>query len=351
MTVMSNSAAPSSAPTAPKRGLLAHPEDLHCVVFDLVLKVSYLAAFTIWLKWDAIPSLAATGTAGKVFFGLAAALMLGWCNGINVGVNFHNHAHRKIFTKPWLNSWFGRFWTISGGWPAYLWQHSHVVVHHVHLLHEQDWTIMRRKADGTFENIYKYSVLHWPWRYVRGLLKDVETGRYGPIGGRMAAEAAFFFLVFAIPFVVDWRMGLMLWLLPAFLGNAMVMGPGMYAQHVDCVPKSKQHPYTHSNTFVNSFFNLTMFNIGYHIEHHDHPMVHWSDLPALHAQLKDEEVAAGAHVVPYGYYRSGQLLCQATFSTKAAEAWKIQHPDYLRKTPAEAASAAVAPPVAPAVSR
>lgn len=336
-----------------KKPWLAHPEDLHCVVFDLALKAAYLAAFAIWLRWDDVPSLAATGGAGKVAFGLGAALMLGWCSGINVGVNFHNHAHRKVFTRPFLNTWFGRFWTISGGWPAYLWQHSHVVVHHVHLLHAEDWTLMRRRPDGRFENIYKYCLLHWPWRYVAGLLKDVRSGRYGPIGRRMAGEAAFFFVVFAIPFVVDWRMGLMLWLLPAFLANAMVMGPGMYAQHADCVPKSPERPYSHSNTFVNRFFNLTMFNIGFHIEHHDHPMVHWSELPKLHATMKDELVAAGAHVSPWGYYRSGQLLCRATFHERSAEIWRTQHPDYVRRAPSTAAADAAAPaaPARPAAVR
>jgi fatty acid desaturase len=119
----------------------------------------------------------------------------------------------------------------------------------------------------------------------------------------------------------------------------------MYAQHADCVPKSKALPYSHSNTFINKFFNLTMFNIGYHIEHHDHPMTHWSDLPSLHAQMKPELVAAGAHVVPYGYYRSGQLLCRATFNPADAERWRFQHPDY-RRDPSDARHTPPAPPVA-----
>jgi fatty acid desaturase len=350
----SAAASPAPSPAAPHkvRPWLAHPEDVHCVVFDVVLKLSYLAAFAIWLKWDDVATLAATGGWGKTAFTLAAALMLGWCSGINVGVNFHNHTHVKVFTRPWLSRWFGRLWTLSGGWPASFWQHSHVTIHHAHLLDpEIDWTLMRRGKDGRFENIYRYSLLHWPFRYAVGLWRDFRGGRWGPIGGEATKELLIFLALYSIPFWIDWRMGLALWLFPSWLANAMVMGPGMYAQHADCERKSPAKPYGHSNTFTSKFFNLSMFNIGFHVEHHDHPMVHWSELPRLHEKMKSDLAEGGAHVVPYGYYRAGQLLCRATFSKGAGEAWRAQHPDFVPTRPAaeKPARPAVEPaPKAPA---
>jgi fatty acid desaturase len=335
------STAASAAAPAAKKPWLAHPEDVHCVLFDVLLKAGYVAAFAAWLNWERVPALAGSGEWGRTAFMLAAALMLGWCSGINVGVNFHNHAHRRVFTREWLNVWFGRFWTLSGGWPSYFWQHSHVVVHHAHLLDPAvDWTLMKRRKDGSFENIYVYSILSWPWRYAVGLWRDYSSGRWGPIGGTALKEFLIFLALYSVPFWIDWRMGLGLWLLPSWLANAMVMAPGMYAQHADCVRKSADKPYSHSTTFLNPFFNLSMFNIGYHIEHHDHPMTHWSDLPKLHERMKPELIAAGAHVTDLGYYRAGQLLCQGTFLRSALERWRRQHPDYVRKTAAAAAAAA-----------
>jgi hypothetical protein len=60
-------------------------------------------------------------------------------------------------------------------------------------------------------------------------------------------------------------------------------------------------------------------------------------------------IDAGAHVVPIGYYRAGQLLCRATFSDGARQAWEAQHPDYV-KTANEAPTSTPASSGAPSSS-
>jgi fatty acid desaturase len=82
----------------------------------------------------------------------------------------------------------------------------------------------------------------------------------------------------------------------------------MYVQHAGCVPKTLAKPVSHSTVFVSNLFNLTMFNIGFHSEHHDHPRVHWSELPELHQRLKQDLIAGEAHVVPFGNYHAAFLL-------------------------------------------
>ncbi len=165
------------------------------------------------------------------------------------------------------------------------------------------------------------------------LWRDFRGGRAGAISGRQALrELLIFAALWSIPFFVDPILALGLWLLPQWLANAAVIAPGMYAQHAGCVPKSASRPYGHSNTYLSRFFNLTMFNIGYHIEHHDHPLVHWSALPALHERLKGDLIEKGAHVLPFGYYRAGQLLYRAPFASSARARFEQQHPDYVKKT-------------------
>jgi fatty acid desaturase len=289
-----------------KHWLFRHPQDFHCAFYNLLVLVCYGAAFWLWLD----PELAHIDSLwDRVAFTLGAGFLLGWISGINVGVNFHNHAHRPIFHSEFLNRWFGRVWAFNGGWPAFYWYHAHVVVHHSTLLSDVDWTMPHRRKDGRFENIYLYVLLHWPWRYIPHLYRDFKNKRGGEwVTHKALKELGFFLVLWSIPFVIDPVMGLCLWLFPHWIGNNVVMGSGMYVQHAGCVPKSGAYPYSHSNSFESKFFNLTMFNIGYHIVHHDYERVHWSVLPNFHERMKKRLIAGGAHVVPYGYYHAAHVL-------------------------------------------
>jgi len=70
-----------------------------------------------------------------------------------------------------------------------------------------------------------------------------------------------------------------------------------------------------------------MFNIGFHLEHHEYPRVHWSELPELHQHLKQVLVDGGAHVVPYGNYHAAFLLAGDDDRQKRFDA---QDPRYIK---------------------
>jgi beta-carotene hydroxylase len=296
--------AQSPAPAAISRWrVLADPQDRHCVIFHVACLAAYVCAF--WLYEH--PQLAGiTGPWSRIAFVAAAAAMLGWISGIDVGVNFHNHSHRPIFASQSVNRWFARFWTFSGGWPSFFWEYCHVTIHHARLLAADDWTLPKQNADGSFENFQRYLFRHWPWRLMVHLRQDLIARR--SLRRKSLRELAIFVALWSIPFWIDPVMAIWLWVLPHWVANALVMSSGMYVQHAGCVPKTTARPVSHSTIFVSRFFNLTMFNIGFHLEHHDHPRVHWFDLPELHECLKQEMIEGGAHVVPYGNYHASFLL-------------------------------------------
>lgn len=254
--------------------ILSRAEDAHCVAYHLGVVTAYLAAFWLWLhpEWSGLD-----GFWARTVFVLAAAPLLGWISGIDLGVNYHNHTHRPIFTRPWLNRWFERLWTPFCAWPARWWRYLHVAVHHKHLLGPDDWSTRRRHADGSYESCLSFQLRHWPWRHLRCIAGDIRAGRFAR--REALTELFWFLLLWPIPFYVDPWMGLCVWFLPQWCGNCITMGRGMFVQHAGHEDFGVGKGASHSNDFLLPFYNLTMFEIGYHGEHHDFPGVHWTELP------------------------------------------------------------------------
>lgn len=267
--------------------LLSRPEDSHCVVYHLCVVLAYGAAFWLWLH----PELSGLdGFWPRAVFVVFAAPLLGWVSGIDLGVNYHNHTHRPIFTRRWLNRWFERVWTPFNAWPARWWRYLHVAVHHKYLLGEQDWSTRRRLPDGRYESSLAFQLRHWPWRHLGCIARDIRAGRFAR---REALVELFWFAVlWPIPFYVDPVMGLCVWLLPQWCGNCITMGRGMIVQHDGCEDWGNGQTVRHSNDFLLPFYNLTMFEIGYHAEHHDFPGVHWTELPRHWRQRRGQEAPA-----------------------------------------------------------
>lgn len=282
-------------------GILNRPEDLHCIVFHCVVVASYSVAF--WVYQTAVHEYS---LGGQIAFIASATMLLGWISAVDVGVNFHNHAHVPIFRSSWMNRWFSRQWTIVGGWPSFLWKYAHINVHHARLLGPHDWTVPRRRPDGRFENILIYIICHWPWRYAAEFM--CEFARRPGLRRLARRELPIFAILWSIPFWIDPTMALFLWIVPQWFGNAINMASAMYVQHVGCVPPNDALPHHHSNEYRSWLFNATMFNIGYHIEHHEAANIHWSDLPKQHDDLVLELTAHGAHILECGYYGASRNI-------------------------------------------
>jgi len=286
-------------------GILKHREDIHCILFHFLGLVGYVIAFYVYLHPEQAHIHNRAEMAEFVF---AAVLLLGWVSGINLGLNFHNHVHRHIFRVAWVNRWFGRLWAASAGWPARLWFHAHVTVHHADTLGPTDWTVAKQRADGSFEPRWRYSLLHWPWRYYTHLWRDYRSGKYPRLRSEAPKEMLIFVALYSIPFWIDPVMALLLWVLPHYLGNTWTLGAGMYVQHVGCEKEDDIHPFRHSNTFFSWLWNLMVFNSGYHNLHHMFPHVHWSDLPEFQRLVQQSLDADGASALRIGYFRASVEL-------------------------------------------
>ena len=272
-------------------------EDWYCLLYHVSVVGMYFLFFVAYSKYFPYYSLPE-----KVCFVLTGVVMLGWISALNVGVVFHNHVHRPIFRGRALNRWLARSWTVTCGWPSTLWEYAHLNVHHKHVLSAEDWTLPHTR-NGKLESIYAFCFLH-PVRYAIAFLKlfqssDTQFWKRHPV-----KECAIFCGIWLLPWIWDPLMAFYLWFLPQCFGNCVVMGPGMYVQHMNCEPKSAIHPYRHSNEFHSWFFNMTSFNTGFHLIHHDRPGVHWYDLEKHHDERREELIEDDYRVLPFGFYRA-----------------------------------------------
>ena len=60
---------------------------------------------------------------------------------------------------------------------------------------------------------------------------------------------------------------------------------GKDAEAVDNCPMALSTGPKPARSAVGALYNLRTLNLGYHAAHHARPRLHWSKLPALHAEI------------------------------------------------------------------
>ncbi len=267
----------------------------YCIAYHALMVVGYVVAVIVYRIPRPMPE--------RVAFVTAAVLLLGLTSGVGLVIVFHNHMHRPFFRSPAANRWYGRTVPVFAGWSGYLLCQSHIVVHHAHTMDDRDWTVPRRRADGTPESLFRYALASWPWRAVRCVLAEMRRDDYdGAVRREAVGEVVIFALLWSIPFVVDVRMALLLWLAPQWVANVVLFAGGTYAQHAGCSPMSSQSVHGHSVSSSSRFDLVTMFNNGHHTVHHEMPRLHWTDLPEVQFRRAGVFTSDGGIVRTEGYF-------------------------------------------------
>jgi hypothetical protein len=175
-------------------------------------------------SWRDAPLVALAAAHGVVLALLPAAPVVAvgvWWSSNTVS---HNFIHKPFFRRPWMNVSFSFYLTALLGIPQTLWRDRHLA-HHA----------------GR------------PWRL--------------RISGRLALETALVLVLWA----------LLLAFAPGFFLAVYVPGyaAGLALCHLHGYYEHARGTVSH----YGSLYNLLFFNDGYHVEHHNAPGIHWSDLP------------------------------------------------------------------------
>lgn len=194
----------------------------------------------------------------------------------------HNTVHSPVFKKRWMNRCFQVWLSLSYGFPVSEYVPGHNLSHHKFTQHAED--VMR-----TTKVNYRWNLLNFVLFFFH-VGPGVTAGNYVykqamkqklPQWNRqLLYEIIAVWGVKAVLLVLDWRRALLFYIVPhlfAVWGITTVN----FLQHDGT---DQEHPVNHSRNFMGRVFNWFTLNNGFHGIHHDHPGLHWSLLPAAHAE-------------------------------------------------------------------
>jgi beta-carotene hydroxylase len=200
----------------------------------------------------------------------------------------HNHAHLSIFRLNALNEVFGWFCFLSNGIPLEFYRIHHVKNHHRYNQRfnklEKDWSSTFGFRGTRFPDVpisKTYYVLTFPIITISSsLIYLLRSPGSKHLKRFIASVLVITFSGIALCLVN--RSGFVLFFLVPWL--AVIFGHGFnnYDQHKGC---SMADRYNSANESLSFFGRVIWFNIGYHVEHHIRPSLHWSKLPDLHHQI------------------------------------------------------------------
>jgi len=217
---------------------------------------------------------------------------------IACGTIAHNHNHRPTFVGRRFNNGFGHLLTIFYGYPTLMWIPTHNLNHHHFTNRPGDATITWRYTNKhnlfvalTYPLVSGYFQSEPIKRYIRRA-KLRNRGLYSRIVFQyviwIGVYAAMLVLAALLHHHQRAGLGLYVWFFSVILPAICSANVIMFFNYIQHVHADSWSGLDHSRNFTSKSFNFLFFNNGYHTAHHEHPGLHWSALPAAHAQIADQ---------------------------------------------------------------
>jgi fatty acid desaturase len=194
----------------------------------------------------------------------------------------HNTIHAPVFTSRVANRIFQVVLSLTYGSPVSSFVPGHNLSHHKFTQTTRD--VMRTTKVRHESNLI--NMLEFVPRVAIAIMRNdvVYTGamRQGHRAWfrQLQIEKYTVLGITAVLFVIDYQKALLWWFGPHIYAAWGIIGMN-YLQHDGC---DQEHPYNHSRNFVGRLVNWITFNNGYHGMHHKIAGLHWSLLPAYHAE-------------------------------------------------------------------
>jgi beta-carotene hydroxylase len=211
------------------------------------------------------------------------------------GIIAHNHNHCTVFSNKRANTVFAAWISIFYGYPTFAWIPTHNLNHHKYVNTEGDATITWRftnRHNALVAITYFFVSSYYQSGPINAYIANAKRKNpalYRRILTQYVVWGGAYVLLLATAIALHGvRTGFYVWgfavAIPAFFSLWTIMLFN-YDQHAHTDPFSE---HSHSRSFTSPVLNFLLFNNGYHGAHHEHPGVHWTKLPALHAAVADQ---------------------------------------------------------------
>jgi fatty acid desaturase len=192
------------------------------------------------------------------------------------GLMLHCISHRKLFKK---NAGFLQHWVtwivcpFFGHTPETYFAH-HMGMHHVENNMEEDASSTLRFQRDSLRGFIQY-VSRFLFLGFRDTFLYFFSRNRKKFYLRLTFGELSFYLFCAIMCYINWPVTLLLFIIP-FVFARIVMMLGNWAQHAFVNPDL---PEDNTINCINTPYNKTCWNDGYHFIHHERPALHYTDIP------------------------------------------------------------------------
>ncbi len=211
-------------------------------------------------------------------------------------IALHLVSHRRFFQRQyaWLEyPLVHGLGMIFGHTPRSYFSH-HIGMHHVEGGLEPDTSCTHHfRRDSVFDftrYVLRFLTIGFIElaRYLR--MKKMDHLRRDLIRGDLV-----FWLIVICCAVFHWKATIVVFIASVVYTRFLMMA-GNWGQHSLVDPSSPDNVYRNTITCINGFYNKWCFNDGYHISHHIHPTMHWTEHPNSFKKNVDSYVKHSAIV-------------------------------------------------------
>jgi fatty acid desaturase len=208
----------------------------------------------------------------------------------------HNVSHRSLFRKefrylnrfiPWI---LGPFFGVT---PETYFAH-HIGMHHVENNMDDDGSSTLKYRRDSLRGFILY-YLRFLGTGIPDLYRYLSAHHRSKIRRRLLAGELSYLALTGVLVLVNWKAALIVFVIPGLLTRLLMM-MGNWAQHAFIDPAAPGNSFLNSITCINSRYNRTCWNDGYHIGHHLRPNLHWTEMPGDFLRSAEEYRRRGSIV-------------------------------------------------------